>query len=79
MPVVALSCSVPDEKVVLEAVRVALKPAAPAGEAKLRSTASETPPAASFLQKRAEASARVSARYRGRMASIGRPGSIGRR
>ncbi len=76
MPVVAFSCSVPDEIVVLAAVRVALKPVAPAGAAKLKSTVSETPPAATFLQKgprRRRGAGSVS----GRMAFISRPGFMG--
>ena len=70
---VALICIVPEEMVVLEAARLALNPAAPAGEAKLTSTASERPPAASFLQKEPRPRLGLGC-LASRMAFIGRPG-----
>ena len=75
VPVAAFSCSVPDEVVVLGAVSVALKPVAPAGVARLKSTASETPPAASFLHRWPRRLSRANW-LTGRMVSIGGRGRV---
>ncbi|HXW81954.1 MAG TPA: hypothetical protein VEJ84_20825 [Acidimicrobiales bacterium] len=71
--VVALSCIVPEEKVLLAEAVVALKPAAPAGEAKLSSKAQRMPTTVSRLQRRTRARAGLVARVGGRFVSIGRP------